>query len=327
MKIHTIILLTVLFACSILKAQNLDGDPFAHTFSIVARDSITGEMGVAVQTHAFSVGPIVAWGEAGVGVIATQSLVRRAYGPDGLKLLKEGKSPVEVVKILTEADPGRDYRQLGIVDVKGRNASYTGEKCIAFAGHYVGNNFTVQANMMLNDKVVPAMTSAFNETKGPLAERMMAALEAAQNAGGDVRGKQSAAILVVNPVATGKIWEDRAIDLRVDDHPEPIQELKRLLQIRRALEHANASETAADSGDMATSAVEYKIAENLVPNYMQIKFWRAITLVNKNEIEEALPLFKTIFEKDRNWALLIPRLRKVDLLICDDETEKRILRR
>jgi uncharacterized Ntn-hydrolase superfamily protein len=282
-------------------------------------------MGVAVQSHAFSVGTVVPWGEAGVGVVATQSLVNRSFGPDGLKLLKEGKSPEEVVQILTAADSGRDYRQLGVLDMQGRTSSYTGKKCIAFAGNASENNFAVQANMMLNDKVVPAMTKAFKESKGALAERMLIAMEAGQNAGGDVRGQQSAAILVVNPIATGLVWKDRPIDLRIDDNPEPVKELKRLLQIFRALEHADASDAAFGKNDMITAAKEYGMAESILPKDAEIKFWYAVTLVNNNKTKEALPIFKTVFEMDGNWTLLIPRLRKVDLLTCDEETEKIIL--
>ena len=282
-------------------------------------------MGVAVQTHAFSVGTAVTWGEAGAGVIATQASTKIAFGPAGLKLLKEGKLPEEVVKILTEADSGRNNRQLGVLDMQGRTASYTGKKCIAFAGNIADKNFSVQANMMLNDKVIPAMTIAFKESKGALAERLILTLEAGQNAGGDVRGKQSAAILIVKPVASGRIWEDRYIDLRVDDNPEPIKELKRLLQVFRANEHANAGDEAIEKNDWTTATKEYEIAQKLVPKDVEMKFWYAIALVNNGKKEEAFPLFKTVFASNNNWTLLIPRLRKVDILTCDDVTEKIIL--
>ena len=325
MKKQTIFLLATLIFCCTVMAQNFCTDPFAHTFSIVARDSVIGEMGVAVQTHAFSVGTAVIWGEAGVGVIATQASTKIAFGPDGLKLLKEGKLPEEVVKILTEADSGRNNRQLGVLDMQGLTASYTGKKCIAFAGNIAEKNFSVQANMMLNDKVIPAMAKAFKESKGALAERLILALEAGQNAGGDARGKQSAAILIVKPVASGRIWEDRYIDLRVDDNPEPIKELKRLLQVFRANEHASKGDEAIEKKDWTTAAKEYEIAQKLVPKDVEMKFWYAISLVNNGKKEEALPLFKTVFELNSNWILLIPRLRKVDVLTCNDETEKLIL--
>lgn len=325
MKYQSKLILLALFFAINTNAQNFQGDAFAHTFSIVARDSITGEMGVAVQSHAFSVGSIVSWGEAGVGVVATQSLVKRSFGPDGLKLLKEGKSPNEVVKILTEADSGREVRQLGVLDMQGRTASYTGKRCISVAGNVAEKNFSVQANMMLNDKVVPAMVKAFKEAKGALAERMIIALEAGQEAGGDIRGQQSAAILVVKAVATGKLWEDRYIDLRVEDNPEPIKELKRALKLFRAYEHSNFGDDALEKNDTALAEKEYGIAETMLPNDVELKFWHAVSLVNKGNVKAALPLFTFAFKADNNWALLIPRLRKSELLICDDKTEKEIL--
>lgn len=306
-------------------AQQFYADKLAHTFSIVARDSVTGEMGVAIQSHWFSVGSIVGWGEAGVGVVATQSFVNPAYGQEGLRLLKEGKSPEEIVNILTAGDSGRDMRQLAIIDTKGNTAAYTGSKCIPPAGHIYSTNFSVQANLMLNDKVWPAMAKAFKETTGPLAERMVAALEAGQTAGGDIRGKQSASILVVKATSSGKIWEDREIDLRVEDNPEPIKELKRLLKTYRAYNHMNAGDLAVEKNDMETARKEYAAAESMYPQNVEMKFWHAVTLVNNKKTDEALPLFKSVFEKEKNWALLIPRLRKVDQLKCDDATEKMIL--
>ena len=325
MNKQILLLLTLLLISNTLWSQDFSNDPMANTYSIIARDSVTGEMGVAVQSHAFSTGTAVTWGEAGVGVIATQSLVNRSFGPNGLKLLKEGKSPEEVVKTLTEADSGRDWRQLGVLDMQGRSASYTGKKCIADAGNIAENNFSVQANMMLNDKVVPAMAIAFKKTKGTLAERMMASMEAAQHAGGDIRGMQSAAMLIVKPVSTGRIWEDRTIDLRVDDNPNPIKELKRLLKIVLAYEHMDACEAALGKNDFVTAAKEYEIAESISPQDIERKFWYAVELVNKDKVTVALPYFKIAFKANNNWALLIPRLRKAELLTCDDKTEKIIL--
>jgi uncharacterized Ntn-hydrolase superfamily protein len=322
-KINLLIFSFLFSLC--VQAQEFYSDPFAHTFSIVARDSVTGEMGIAVQSHWFSVGSIVGWGEAGVGVIATQSFVNPAYGPDGLKLLKEGKSPEEVVKVLTEADSGREVRQLAVLDTKGRTASFTGKKCIQPAGNIAEKNFSVQANLMLNDKVWPAMDKAFKETKGQLAERMIAALEAGQAAGGDIRGKQSASILIVKATPTGKIWEDREIDLRVEDNPEPIPELKRLLKLYRAYQHMNEGDLFTEKNDMTNAMKEYGAAETMCPENVEMKFWHAVTMVNKGNLVAALPLFKEVFAKDKNWLLLIPRLRKAEQLNCDDETEKKIL--
>ncbi len=218
--------LILLYLSMNLSAQVYNFDqPLVHTYSIVARDEQTGELGVAVQSHWFSVGSIVSWAEAGVGAIATQSFVNVSFGPQGLLLLKKGKSANEVLNELIEKDEGRDFRQLAIIDAKGNVATYTGSKCIEVAEHKIGKNYSVQANMMLNDKVIPAMAQAFENSKGPLAERLIAALKAAQEVGGDIRGQQSASLLVVSGKSTGKIWEDRLIDLRVEDHPQPVEEL------------------------------------------------------------------------------------------------------
>jgi uncharacterized Ntn-hydrolase superfamily protein len=283
-------------------------DPLAHTFSIVARDSVTGEMGVAVQSHWFSVGSVVSWAEAGAGAIATQSFVNVSYGPRGLALLKEGKYAGEVVRLLTESDEARDLRQLAVVDAKGNIATWTGKKCIRDAGHQTGPQFSCQANMMLSASVWPAMAEAFQKSKAPLAERMIAALEAGQNAGGDIRGKQSAAILVVRAEATDKPWEDRLIDLRVEDHPSPIPELKRLLRVFRAYEHMNAGDLAVEKNDIPKALFEYKSAEDLFPENLEMKYWHAVMLANTGRVAESLPIFKSVFRKDGNWRTLTERL-------------------
>lgn len=300
-------------------------EPLVHTFSIVARDPNTGEMGVAVQSHWFSVGSIVTWGEAGVGVIATQSFVNPAFGPNGLALLKNGLTPEQAVKMLTTNDDGRDVRQLAILDGTNKPANYTGKKCIPAAGGIIGKDFAVQANLMANDKVWPAMAKAFRETKGPLAERMVAALEAAQSVGGDIRGKQSAALLVVKGKSTGKVWKDRLIDLRVEDSPNPIAELKRVLKIHRAYDHMNAGDLAVEHGDMALAMKEYSTAEKMFPDNLEMKYWHAVTLTNIGELENALPLFKEVFAKDKNWSILTPRLVKVGQLQVDKEGLKKIM--
>lgn len=319
------ILFSLLLFFSFSNGQQVYSGKLAHTFSIIARDSITGEMGVAVQSHWFSVGSVVGWAEAGVGVVATQSFVNPAFGPEGLKLLREGKSPQEIIKMLTDADSANDVRQLAVLDATGRSAAFTGKKCIPDAGDISGLNFSVQANLMINDNVWPAMATAFKAATGPLAERMVAALEAGQAAGGDIRGRQSASLLIVDSASSGKIWLDRKIDLRVEDNPEPIKELKRLLKLHRAYEHMNAGDLAIENNDMKTAMEEYAIAENMFSKNAEFKFWHAVTLVNKKQIEKALPLFKKVFMIDSNWALLIPRLRKVGLLTCDVYMEDLIL--
>lgn len=290
-----------------------DGN-WVHTYSIVARDSRTGEMGVAVQSHWFSVGSIVTWAEAGVGAIATQALVNPGFGPEGLQLLRSGMDASQTLRNLIEGDEGRDYRQLAVIDSKGHVAAWTGKKCIASAQHLTGKNFSVQANMMLNDKVVPAMAAAFRKARGSLAEKMVAALEAGQNAGGDIRGMQSAAILVVRGEPTGRIWEDRLIDLRVEDHPQPLQELRRLLRIDAAYKHMNAGDAALELQDHALALREYSLAEKLLPDNLEIRYWHAVALANMGKVEAALPIFREVFDRDENWRLLTERIYKVEML-------------
>ncbi len=312
---------TILFICALfllfsnsLLSQRPTADPFAHTFSIVARDVETGEMGVAVQSNWFSVGSIVSWAEAGVGAIATQSFVNVSFGPRGLELLKQGKTATEALNILIDSDEGRDVRQLAIIDAHGNVAAHTGKKCIQDAGHIVGDNFSVQANLMLNANVWPAMDKAFHSNKGPLAERMMAALEAAQAVGGDIRGQQSAAILVVRGKSTGKIWEDRLIDLRVEDHPLAVQEMRRVLHVHRAYEYMNKGDLAMEHNDVEGALKLYSTAEAMFPENLEMQFWHAICLANANRIDESLPMFKSIFAKDNNWRELVGRLPKAGLL-------------
>ncbi|GAB4374016.1 MAG: hypothetical protein Kow0042_18310 [Calditrichia bacterium] len=283
-------------------------EPLAHTFSIVAVDSVTGEIGAAVQSHWFSVGSIVTWAEAGVGAVATQSLVNVSLGPRGLRLMREGKTPQEALEMLLAEDEGRDFRQVAFIDAKGNSAAYTGSKCIAEAGHIHGKYFSVQANMMLKNTVWEAMSRAFRQSSGPLAERMVAALEAAQAEGGDIRGQQSAALLVVRGKSTEKIWEDRLIDLRVEDHPRAVEELKRVLQVYRAYEHMNAGDLAIEKGDEQAALKEYGAAMKMQPENLEMKYWTAVSLVNIGRFEEALPMFREVFQADNNWRLLTPRL-------------------
>lgn len=323
---NIILILFVLISFSEINAQLFYSDePLAHTYSIVARDPNTGEMGVAVQSHWFSVGSIVSWGEAGVGVVATQSFVNPSFGQRGLEMLKQGMTAQEVVDLLIASDEGRDFRQLAIVDAKGNSAAYTGSKCIPEAGHIVGDNYCVQANLMLSNLVWSEMSKAFESSDGPLAERLIAALEAAQNVGGDIRGQQSAAILVVKAEATGKLWEDRYIDLRVEDHPEPVSEIKRLLKVFRAYEHMNNGDLAVEKNDMKLAMEHYSAAMKMFPENLEMKYWTAVTLVNNGQINEALPMFRDIFSADDNWRKLTPRLIKVGMLNADDETLKKII--
>ncbi|HQY52049.1 MAG TPA: DUF1028 domain-containing protein [Ignavibacteria bacterium] len=322
---NLILILTIILISMNAFSQNIYSDKLAHTYSIVARDSVTGEMGVAVQSHWFSVGSIVSWGEAGVGVVATQSFVNPSFGIKGLELLKSGKSPQEAVDELIAADDGRDVRQLAILDVKGRSASYTGKYCISEAGSIAKDNYSVQANMMLTDKVWGAMSEAFENSAGPLAERMIAALEAAQNAGGDIRGQQSACLLIVKGEATGNPWEDKFIDLRVDDHTEAVKEIKRLLKVYRAYEHMNKGDLAIEKNDMDLAMNEYSTAEEMFPENLEMKFWHAVTLANTGKVNESLPMFTEVFLKDNNWRILFGRLKPSGLLKISDSDVQTIL--
>ena len=296
-----------------------------HTFSIVARDPATGELGVAVQSHWFSVGSIVAWAEAGIGAIATQSFVDPSYGKNGLDLMRAGKSAPDTLKELLGKDEGREVRQVAMIDAQGRVDAWTGKNDIQAAGHIVGNNFSVQANLMLNDKIWPAMARAFESTKGDLADRMLAALDAAQLAGGDIRGRQSAAMIVVTGKPTGMAWKDRTFDLRVDDSPEPLAELRRLVKLQRAYNHMNAGDLAVEKKDNEGALREYGAAEKLVPNNAEMIYWHAVALVNMGRVEESLPLFRRVFAMDPNWITLTPRLPKSGLLPDDPKLIERIV--
>ena len=296
-----------------------------HTYSIVARDPNTGELGVAVQSHWFSVGPIVAWAEAGVGAVATQSFVDPSYGKNGLDMMRAGKTAPDTLKELLAKDEGREVRQVAMIDAQGRVDAWTGKNDIQAAGHIVGTNFSVQANLMLNDRVWPAMAQAFQNTKGDLADRMLAALDAAQAVGGDIRGKQSAAMIVVTGKPTGQAWKDRIFDLRVDDSLQPLKELRRLVKLQRAYNHMNAGDLAVEKKDNEGALREYGAAEKLVPDNAEMIYWHAVALVNMGRVDESLPLFRRVFAMDPNWITLTPRLPKSGLLPNDPKIIQKIV--
>ncbi|MEW6509519.1 MAG: DUF1028 domain-containing protein [Bacteroidota bacterium] len=322
MVLSTVVASSLAFALA--QGQTTDFRP-VHTYSIVASDSAAGEIGVAVQSHWFSVGSLVTWAEAGVGAVATQSFVDPAYGPLGLDLMRAGKTAQQALAGLLAADPGKDVRQVAMIDVYGNVAAYTGTRCIQGAGHIVGNGYSVQANLMLNDKVWGAMSKAFEGSQGPLAERMLAALDAAQAVGGDIRGKQSAAILIVKDRSTGRPWIDRVMELRIEDHPEPLSELRRLVRLHRAYGHMNNGDLAVEHKDVDGALREYGAAEAMVPDNLEMKFWHAAALVNAGRVEQSLPIFRTVFAADPNWALLVPRLPASGTLSADEKTVARIL--
>jgi uncharacterized Ntn-hydrolase superfamily protein len=296
-----------------------------HTFSIVARDPATGQLGVAVQSHWFNVGSVVPWAEAAVGVVATQSFVDPSYGKLGLELMRAGKSATDTLKALLAGDATPDVRQVAMIDAAGHVAAHTGAKNIQAAGNQVGENYSVQANLMLNATVWPAMARAFENTKGDLADRMLAALDAAQGAGGDIRGRQSAALIVVSGTSTGKPWNDRVFDLRVDDSSEPLRELRRLVVLQRAYNHMNAGDLAVEKKDNEGALREYSAAAALVPDNLEMVYWHAVALVNMGRVDESLPLFRRVFRGEANWKTLTPRLPAAGLLPNDPMIINRIL--
>jgi uncharacterized Ntn-hydrolase superfamily protein len=308
--ILTLSLLTPSYAQQFYTKSN----PLAHTYSIVARDTVTGEMGVAVQSHWFSVGSIVSWGEAGVGVVATQSFVNPSFGPRGLQLMKQGLTPEMAMNAMLDLDEGKEVRQLAMLDKSGNVHAFTGANCIEAAGHYIGNNFAVQANLMDKKTVWPAMARAFEESNGNLAERMLTAMEAAEKEGGDIRGKQSIAILVVKAKSTGNVWEDRVVDLRIEDHPTPLKEMRRVLDVHKAYEYMNKGDLAIETGDFNLAKSHYENAQRLNPENLEMKYWYAITLANNGEFNKAIIILKEVFKADDNWRRLTPRLIKPNLL-------------
>jgi uncharacterized Ntn-hydrolase superfamily protein len=304
-----------------------------HTYSIVAYDPDARQWGVAVQSHSFGVGRVVPWAEAGVGAVATQAMGETSYGPLGLALMRAGKTASQALEGLVAADPNSAVRQVAMVDAHGNVAVHTGDLCMAEAGHRTGKHYSVQANLMLKDTVWDAMAEAFEESEDDLAGRMMAALEAAEAEGGDIRGKQSAALLVVGSEHTGKPWRSRLFDLRVDDHPGPLPELRRLLDVARAYKYAGeAGEIARNEAlgverfELArrkyAQAAEY--SEALRGN-VELAFWWAAQLASGGQWDEATPLFRTVFAADPVWRELVPRLPKVGRLPDSPEVIERIL--
>jgi len=301
--------------------------PFAHTYSVVAMDENTGDMGAAVQSHWFATGAVVIWGEAGVGVVATQSFVNISFGMRGIELLKLGYTPQQTIDTLLATDSGREFRQLAILNSKGEVAAFTGKNCITEAGHVTDKNFSVQANMMLKNTVWNAMATSFKKNnKLPLAERMLATLKAAQAEGGDIRGMQSAAILVVRAKPTGNKWEDVLVNIRVDDHTTPLVELDRLLNVHNAYNYMNEGDLAIEKKDMQLAKELYAKAETLYPNNEEMKYWQAVSLANMGNLAEALPMFKIVFAKNENWRDLTKRLVPVKLLTVSDTDLQKILK-
>jgi len=313
------------FFVTITLSQNISDNRPISTYSIVALDAETGELGVAVQSHWFSVGFLVPWVKAGVGAVATQSFVKVDYGPDGLELMENGMSAKDALKSLTDQDEAEAVRQVAMIDINGNVAAHTGERCIVFANHVVGKNYSVQANMMENSTVPKAMAVAFENSSGDLADRMMAALEAAEKEGGDIRGKQSAAMVIMSGEPTGIEWKDTKMSLRIEDHPTPLKELKRLIRIHRAYQHANKGDYYMELNQIDNALTEYNKASKYYPENPELPYWSAVALVNGGRINEALPIFKAVFKSNPNLKKMTPRLIKSGLLIDDEKVLKKIM--
>jgi uncharacterized Ntn-hydrolase superfamily protein len=275
------------------------------TYSIVARDPQTGELGAAVQSHWFSVGSLCTWARPGVGAVATQSVVEPAYGPNALDLMADGARAGDALTELLAGDPLAAVRQVGVVDAGGGVAVHTGADCIPCAGDVTGPSWACQANMMANETVPAAMSEAFEHATGDLADRLMTALEAAEGAGGDVRGRQSAALIVV--AADGEPWQMR-VQLRVEDHTDPVNELRRLLVLHRAYELAGRADELMAAEEPAEAGALYRRAAELAPESDELLFWAGLALAHGGDLDTGAEAVRRAIDKHAGWGQLLDRL-------------------
>jgi uncharacterized Ntn-hydrolase superfamily protein len=294
------------------------------TYSIVARDDRTGELGVAVQSHYFGVGSLVSWAEAGVGAIATQSVAEPAYGPRGLELMRGGASAPEALHRLLAEDRNERVRQVAFIDRHGRVAAHTGARCIREAGHRVADGVSAQANIMERATVPDAMVAAFRASRGDLADRLLESLEAAEREGGDLRGRQSAALVVVAARAKGRPTEDRLFDLRVDDHAGPVDELRRLLGLSRAYERVDMGDELAATGDVEAALAEYAAAHAEQPDSAELAFWHGVALAANGREQEARPMLERAYAQGDGWRELLRRLPEAGLFPDDRDLVTRM---
>jgi uncharacterized Ntn-hydrolase superfamily protein len=325
MKIGSLFLLLALP----LSAQERSPLRPVATYSIVAVDHETGQIGAAVQSHWFSVGSVVTWAEPGVGAVATQSFINPAYGPRGLYLMRTGISAPEVLASLLRADPDSQVRQVGMIDAAGNVASHTGSLNIQAAGNTLGEGFSVQANMMEKPTVWPAMAAAFESAEGDLADRMLAALRAAQAEGGDLRGMQSAALVVVSGDPNDPPWS-KIFDLRVEDSPQPLDELDRLITVARAYRAATAGDDFMTTGNVDSALAAYSRAAEFLPDSAtngELVYWQGLTMLDMGRVEEAIPLLRRAFQESASWIELTRRLPAVGLLSADADTIEEVIRR
>jgi uncharacterized Ntn-hydrolase superfamily protein len=275
------------------------------TYSIVARDPATGELGVAVQSHWFSVGSTVPWAEPAVGAVATQSIADPSYGPNALDLLRAGASAREALSQLVRRDLGNPVRQVAIVDARGQVAAHTGRRCVQFAGHETGRGFVCAANMMRDEGVPQAMARAFTTAMGELPDRLLVALDAAEQVGGDIRGRQSAAMIVVR--ARDEQWY-RSLDLRVEDSAFPLVELRRLLRLRQAYDLAERADELTAAGRRQEAALLYRRSMEVAPENAELRFWGGLALVHLNERLAGLEAVKSAIEENPGLGELLDRL-------------------
>ena len=293
------------------------------TYSIVARCPDTGQMGVAVQSHFFAVGAVVPWLKAGVGAVATQATAEIAHGPDTLDRLRAGSSPADAIAAVLAPDEHADTRQLAAVDSSGKAAAHTGSSCIAAAGHVVGDGFTVQANMMARPGVPDAMAAAFRSSSGALALRLVDALDAAQAAGGDIRGQQSASLMVVDSVRSERSGHDQLVDVRVDDHLYPLVEIRRLVGLSVAYRRLDDAEAAMSEGDLDAALAIYKESIEQQPSQIEFPFWEAVMLAGLGRYSDARAAAAPVFTgvNGNGWRELVRRLPDAGILDQAGATE------
>ncbi|SIQ53610.1 Uncharacterized conserved protein, Ntn-hydrolase superfamily [Alkalispirochaeta americana] len=289
----------------------------AATYSIVAVDRETRTMGAAVQSHYFSVGSVVPWARPGVGVVVTQSVVNADFGPLGLALLERGLAPPAVLAMLLVGDEHPQVRQVAVISPSGESASHTGECCIARAGHLREPFLSVQANMMDRPGVPEAMARAYRESRGALAERMFAALQAAELAGGDLRGRQSAAMVVVSLDRVASVREGTILDLRVEDSREPLEELNRLISLHGAYAAAEKGDDALARGDMAGAETAYAEARRKAPDNRELQFWEALSRAAAGDIPAGRRALQDLGRDDPRWIELAGRLAVTGLIGLD----------
>jgi uncharacterized Ntn-hydrolase superfamily protein len=321
---HAVIIVALVMIHAISLAADRPLRP-VHTYSIVARDAESGQLGAAVQSHWFSVGSNVIWAEPGVGAVATQSFIEPSYGPLGLQLMRSGKTADQALRALLAVDAHENVRQVGMVDASGTVSNHTGDKAIIEFCDMTGDGFAVQANLMWKPTVCSAMFEAYTGSQGDLAERMLAALEAAEREGGDIRGRQSVALLVVSGDISVPAWGGRIFDLRIEDHAQPLIEMRRLLNMARAYRLMNEGDEHMTNGEVEKAVVAYSGAEELVPDSHEMVFWHAATLAAAGRVDESLPLFRKAFAMWPLWRELVQRLPASDLLPDDPELMEKIL--